>query len=454
MNQFRKQTTIHVPAKELADWHLSKGAFRRLSPPWEKIRVGLEPEEITEGSRAEISMKAGPVWTNWIAEHRDVVPGKGFSDIQIDGPFAKWKHVHTFSEKDEQSCELIDEISYRMPFGIFGNIFGSGFVRSKLACTFQYRHAITKMDLERMSGEPSTPPKTIMVTGATGMIGTALECFLQMRGHRIRRVTRHPEQESDIYWDIKEGKLDIPPGENIDAVVHLAGENIAGGRWTEKQKNRILESRREGTRLLSQTIANMERKPEVLLSMSGANYYQQGTESAQDENSPGGDTFLSKVCRIWEDETAPATHAGIRVVNLRSGMVLGPSGGALKKMLPAFRLGLAGPLGSGKQRVAWIALDDLIDIINRALFDSRYTGPVNAVAPQNPANREFTSSLADAVNRPAIIPAPAPALRLALGREMADETLLADLAIAPGKLEDLNYPFRFPDLQSAFEFMI
>jgi uncharacterized protein (TIGR01777 family) len=198
----------------------------------------------------------------------------------------------------------------------------------------------------------------------------------------------------------------------------------------------------------------MKKPPGVLISMSGANYYSQGGRDPHGEDSPPGDSFLSGVCEMWEAETKAAQRAGIRVVTLRMGMVLSPVGGALAKMLPAFRLGLAGHLGSGSQRIAWIGLDDVTDIMHRAICDDRYTGVVNAVAPQIPTNREFTAIRAGVLGRPSPIPAPAAAIRFALGRELADETLLADLSVEPRKLNELEYPFRFPDLDRAFRFML
>ncbi len=456
MNHFRKTSAIRGSSRELEAWHHAPGAFQRLTPPWERMRIVEEPAEIADGTRAVIEMKAGPVWTKWVAEHQDCLPGESFTDIQIKGPFAHWKHVHQFKSFSNDVSILTDEIEYRLPMRFLGNSFGGPFVGPKLERTFCYRHAVTTMDLERLVDEPpgDGKPLTVLVTGATGMVGTALEAFLRMRGHEVRRVTRNPKKASDVRWDIRKGEMDLSPAEKIDAVVHLAGENIAGGRWSAERKKRILESRRLGTRLLCQKLASLERPPRVLVSVSGANYYEQGTTTFQDESAPRGSGFLSDVCEVWEQETARAENAGIRVVRMRLGVIISPSGGALSKMLPTFQLGVAGRLGSGNQRMAWIALDDVIDIMHRAIQDERYQGALNAVAPQSPSNREFTKTLGQVLRRPTVIPVPAAALRLVLGKEMANETLLADLAIAPGKLESLGYPFRFPEIGSALKFML
>lgn len=457
MKHFQKSSSIHVPVQELEAWHHAPGAFQRLTPPWERLRIIEEPAEIADGTQAVISMKAGPFWTKWIAEHQDCLPGESFTDVQVKGPFAHWKHIHRFqSAYDADRSTLTDDIEFRMPMGWLGNVFGGPFVRRKLERTFRYRHAMTTMDLERRANEPSGQDRalTVLITGATGMVGTALEAFLRMRGHRVRRVTRDPKRPTDVQWDISAGEMDLSSDEKLDAVVHLAGENIASGRWSAKRKKRILESRRQGTRLLCKTLASLDCPPKVLVSASGANYYEQGTDEFQDEAAPQGNSFLSDVCKVWEEETASAKSAGIRVVNMRLGVIISPAGGALAKMLPAFQLGVAGRLGSGDQRMAWIALDDVIDIMHRAIQDERYEGAVNAVAPQSPTNREFTKTLAKALRRPALIPVPSLALKAAFGKEMANETLLADLAIAPGKLEQLGYPYRFPDIDGALRFTL
>ncbi|HSH17002.1 MAG TPA: TIGR01777 family oxidoreductase [Verrucomicrobiae bacterium] len=451
MQTFRQITRIEVDATALERWHLAPGAFQRLAPPWERMRILQEPDSIVDGARAIIQMKAGPLWVKWVAEHKDCRPGIGFTDVQVKGPFAHWEHVHTFRPAGAGACELVDEVHYRLPLGFAGQMFGGAAVRKKLERMFRYRHAITKMDLERERAEPGREGDAIavLITGATGMVGAALEAFLRMRGHRVLRLTRNPTRQADVRWDPSSGELDLPPDERVDAVVHLAGENIAGGRWSEARKRRILESRRLGTRLLCEALAARTRRPAVLVSASGANFYGTGTAEPQDESSPRGTGFLSDVCEAWEGETVVAERAGIRVVRMRFGVILSPAGGALAKMLPLFQLGLGGRLGSGNQRMPWIALDDVVDIVHRALRDPRYEGPVNGVAPELITNARFTSTLARTVSRPAVIPAPGFALKLVLGKKMAEETLLADLALAPGKLKALEYPFRFPRLPDA-----
>ncbi len=456
MRQFRKRTSINASATELDSWHRASGAFQRLAPPWVKLQMIEEPEAIVDGSRAVLKTKIGPIWKEWIAEHRDCEPGKRFTDVQIKGPFASWTHLHQFETKGENQSDLVDTIDYRLPLGMLGHAFGGCFAREQLVRTFRYRHAVTAMDLDRQAREPGRGGESleILVTGATGMVGRALEPYLRMRGHRIRRVTRNPTRPGDVHWNPQAGELEWDANKRVDAVVHLAGENVASGRWTESRKRRILESRRLGTKLLCEKLAALSNPPKVVISASGANFYNQGTADPQKESSPLGAGFLSQVCKAWEEATLPAEAAGIRVVKLRLGVVLSPAGGALAKMLPAFQLGAAGRLGSGKQRFAWISLDDVIDVIHRAIHDERFDGAINTVSPECPDNRTFTKVLGKVLRRPTLLPVPAFALRLALGKEMADETLLADLALAPAKLQELGYDFRYPELEGALRYLL
>lgn len=456
MTVYQKNTRIDAARNDLAAWHWRPGAFQRLSPPWESAEVLREPEAIKNGERAEISVRLlVPIRARWIAEHDNCRPGQGFIDYQIKGPFAAWKHEHRFHDVGPGQSELEDEVAYRLPLNPLGKWIAGRWVGRKLERTFAYRHHVTKMDLERLAGELMAPePLTILVTGATGMIGRALETTLKMRGHRVRQVTRRPRRAGDVRWDPSSGELELTDDDPVEAVVHLAGENIAGGRWTQRRKERILESRREGTRLLCQRLASLHRPPRVLVSVSGVNYYELGSEEAQDESADSGESFLAEVCRAWEGETVAAESAGIRVARLRLGMVLSPAGGALGKMLLPFRLGLAGRLGSGRQGMPWIALDDVVDLMHRAIVDPRYEGAINAVAPEAVSNAEFTRTLGRVMGCSTCVPVPAFLLRTVLGRELANEVLLGDLKVRPGRLESLGYPFRYPRLKEALAVML
>ncbi len=291
----------------------------------------------------------------------------------------------------------------------------------------------------------------ILLTGASGLIGSALTAKLTDAEHEVTRLVRSsPNRERrEIQWDPSAGRLDAAALEGFDAVVHLAGESIATGRWTAAKKERIRSSRVQGTRLLAETLARLQRPPEILVSASAIGYYGDRGDEELDEGSAPGSGFLAEVCRQWEAAAEPAGEAGIRVVHPRIGLVLSATGGVLAKMLPMFRLGLGGPIGSGRQYVSWITLDDLVGAICHVIATDSLSGPVNAVAPEPATNREFTRALGRALRRPARLPAPAFALRAMLGT-MADELLLASTRVIPRRLVDSGFAFDDPDLEPAF----
>ncbi len=289
------------------------------------------------------------------------------------------------------------------------------------------------------------------ITGATGLIGSALISQLRGEGHHIFPIRRSGLPAGDaVVWDPSSGELAGGPlSEGLDAVVHLAGENVAAGRWTPALRNRIYDSRGPATSRLCGHLAEMAHPPTVLVSASAVGYYgSQGNTLLTEESSPGTD-FLAGVCRAWEEGTRAASDAGIRVAHLRTGIVLSASGGPLAKMLPMFRLGLGGPLGDGNQWMSWIALDDLTAAIQLILERSDLHGAVNLVAPNPVRNREFAEAVGRAVGRPARLATPAFALRMALGREMADSLLLASQRVLPTRLLHSGFRFRRPELDEA-----
>jgi uncharacterized protein (TIGR01777 family) len=289
----------------------------------------------------------------------------------------------------------------------------------------------------------------VLVTGGTGLIGGALVTRLRAGGHAVAILTRRAAAGPDaVTWDPAAGTLDAAALEGLDAVVHLAGESIGGGRLNAARRRAIMDSRAGGTHLLATTLAALRRPPRVLVSASGINYYGSRSDEVLRESAAPGQGFLAEVCRAWEGATAPAAAVGIRVVIPRIAMVLAAGGGALARMLPLFRAGGGGPLGSGAQWWSWITRDDLLAVIERALADEALAGPVNAASPQPVTNREFTRALAAALHRPAVLPAPAFALRLALG-SLADELLLASIRIEPAALLARGFRFADPDLAGA-----
>jgi len=290
----------------------------------------------------------------------------------------------------------------------------------------------------------------VLISGSSGLIGTALIEKLNAAGHGTIRLVRKPgpARADEIPWDPAAGQLDTAPLEGLDAVVHLAGENIAGGRWTDERKQRIRDSRVLGTRLLTGRIAALSRPPRVMISTSAIGYYgNRGSEALKEDSGPG-DGFLASLCQEWEAAAKPVVDKGVRLVILRIGIVLSSKGGALARMLLPFKLGLGGTIGSGNQYMAWITLDDLVGIILYGLENDTLRGPVNAVSPNPETNEDFTHALGRVLVRPTFFPLPAFAVRLMLG-DMADELLLSSARVQPSQLRALGYKFQYPRLEEA-----
>lgn len=293
----------------------------------------------------------------------------------------------------------------------------------------------------------------ILMTGASGLVGSALARRLSSRNDEVFRLVRgEARREREISWNPSGGIEDSGKLEGMDAVVHLAGEPIAEGRWTEDKKRRIRESRVEGTRVLSEALSKLERKPQTLLSASAVGYYGSRAGEVLTEESAPGDDFLARVCREWEEATRPAANAGIRVARMRFGVILSSEGGALTKMLTPFKLGVGGRLGSGEQYMSWIALDDVVGVVEH-LLGKEIQGAVNVVAPNPVTNRQFTKALGEALSRPTIFPVPKFALRLAFG-EMADVALLASQRVEPERLKESAYAFKYPELGPALRHIL
>lgn len=301
----------------------------------------------------------------------------------------------------------------------------------------------------------------VLVTGSTGLVGSALVPFLITLGHRVTRLVRKVSTSSaglgpsvtDALWDPVAATIDRKALEGMDAVIHLAGENIAAGRWTPQQKARLRDSRVGGTRFLAETLASLQQPPRTLVSASAIGYYGSRGSELMTEGSALGTGFLADVCRDWEAATEPAARKGVRVVHLRVGVVLSPRGGALHKMLTPFKLGVGGVIGDGRQYLSWVSLDDLIGAIHHALVTETLRGAVNAVAPHPVTNREFTKALGRVLSRPTILPLPAFAARLLLG-EMADALLLASTRVAPERLLSSGYKFQHPELEGALRHVL
>jgi uncharacterized protein (TIGR01777 family) len=450
-----RASTLPASADEAFAWHERSGAFERLTPPWERVEVIERSGGIREGARTVVRVRVGPIRFRWVARHRDYEPGRRFVDEQVEGPFSHWIHEHQFEPAGPDSSRYTDRIEFGPPFGLLGAAAAPWVARSRTERMLAYRHATLRDDLAAHGRFRDIGQLHVAVTGATGLLGSALVPFLTTGGHRVTAVTRRRARGDAIHWDPARGLIDQSAFEGMDAVVHLAGENV-GGRWNAYRKQRIRESRTEATMLLAEALAGLRHPPRVLVSASGMGIYGNRkdevlAEDAVQEGPPGD--FLAELGRDWEAATEPARAAGIRVVNLRFGLVLTPAGGALGRMLPPFLLGAGGPLGSGRQWVSWLSVDDAIGAMHHALVTEELSGPVNTASPEPVTSRTFAATLGRVLRRPAVVPAPAPALKLLFG-EMADTALLSSQRLSPARLLDSGYNFRHPGLEQALRHVL
>ena len=291
----------------------------------------------------------------------------------------------------------------------------------------------------------------VLITGASGLIGTELQKSFAAKGHEMLLASRkEPADDKHVQWDIETGFADPEKLEGIDVVVHLAGENISGLRWTEEKKKAIRDSRVLGTRNVVDAISKLKNRPKVFIASSAIGFYGERGDEEVTESSAVGKNFLAEVCREWEAESRRAEDAGIRTVLLRTGIVLSKDGGALGTMLLPFKLGLGGVIGSGKQWMSWISMDDHIAAINYTIENENLRGAVNSVAPHPVTNEEFTKTLGDVLYRPTFLPIPEFAVSMVFG-EMGDALLLASTKVLPKRLQDAGFEFKYPNLKPAIE---
>lgn len=439
----------HSPDRVFA-WHARPGSLLRLFPPWWTVRVLAGPANLSAGDRVVLRVGKGPMRATSEFERSEMDPAGLIVDRQVRGPFQHWRHSHRLEPLAGGGTALVDTVEWTRPTGPLGAAFGARRVRRELGRIFEFRARRIERDLALIARYGSGDGASVAVTGSTGLIGTALSSQLEVAGFRVLRISRsrHPAgRASDwIRWDPASGHLPAEALEGVDAVVHLAGETIAGLRWTRAKKRAILESREEGTLLLSRTLARLTRPPRVLVSASAVGFYgNRGEERLTEESGPGRG-FLAEVCSRWETATDPARNAGIRTVHLRTGLVLSPAGGPLAALLLPFQLGLGGRIGSGRQYVSWIDLDDHTGLALHAMTDARVRGPLNAVSPGPLTNAAFTDVLGRILSRPTLLPVPGGVLRCAAG-EMGIELLLSGQRALPEKALRGGYDFRYPDLE-------
>ncbi len=441
--------------EEVFAWHERPGALERLTPPWADVRVEERRGGIEDGGRVTLRVRWGPASLRWVLRHRDFEHGRQFCDEQIEGPFRRWVHTHRFLPRDGGGTIVEDEVDVELPLGPARAALEPATLRSELARLFAFRHQRLRNDLARQAADAAADRLTVAITGSSGFIGRNLTAFLTTGGHRVLRLVRDSGAtgEDALFWDPSTGVIDAEALRAADAVVHLAGEPIADGRWSNARKKAILQSRIDGTGLVARTLAELRGGPRVLVSMSGVNYYGNRGDERLDESSSTGRGFLAEVSRAWEAAVRPAERAGIRVVTLRGGVVLSPAGGALGKMLLPFKVGLGGRLGTGRQYLSWIDLDDFVALVLHCLRAADLSGPVNATAPNPVTNDTFTSVLGRVLGRPTIMPVPAFAVKAVFG-ELGEEALLQGQRVLPRKAEASGFRFSYEGVEDSLRFQL
>jgi uncharacterized protein (TIGR01777 family) len=428
-------SVVDASLGDVFSWHTRPGAITRLTPPWLPIRVLREASSLRDG-QAVLGLPGGLRWTA-VHQPAGYDPPHSFAD-ELSSPLLSWRHLHQFSLAGERATLVTDVVETPLPARV---------LKSMLV----YRHRQLAADLAALARSreiAGTAPLTIAVTGSGGLIGTALTALLTTSGHQvIRLVRRLPRHAGERYWrpeDPAPGLLD-----GVDAVIHLAGASI-GGRFTPERKAEIRGSRILPTRHLAELAAASQERLKAFVAASAVGFY--GPDRGDDvltEDSSRGKGFLADVVADWEDATRPAAAAGVRTVQVRTGIVQTPRGGMLRLLSPLFEAGLGGRLGSGQQWLAWIGLDDLLDVYLRAVLDPALSGPVNAVAPEPVRNAGYTRTLAAVLHRPALLPVPAFGPRLLLGEEGAREIAQASQRVRPGRLIAAGHEFRQPELAGA-----
>lgn len=446
MPELTFETPMPVAADRLFDWHTRRAAFERLVPPWESVELERF-EGVEDGAQAVLRMSLGPIRPRWVAEHHDVQPGHSFRDVQAKGPFRRWEHLHRM-EPDGDGSLLRDHIDYAVPFGSLGERVAGRLVRRRLQRMFAYRHRITRQDLAahaRYGGGT----RRFAVSGASGLIGSNLVAYLRAGGHEVLRLVRERTDEADaVYWNHRKREIELDRLEGLDAVVHLAGENIFALQWSEAKKMSIYQSRVRGTEFLAEQLTTLDAPPEAFLSASAIGIYgNRQDEELTEESEPGQHGFLTAVCRDWEAAADRAAEGGVRTVKLRIGVVLTPQSGALAVMTPFFMLGLGGYVGEPGQYLPWIALDDVLQGIYH-LSSSDIDGPVNLTAPEPATSRELATTLGHVLHRPALLHVPSAPARFFLG-STADELALSSARVLPARLERDDYTFCYPELEAA-----
>ena len=453
MSKFVYQAEHNASKKEIWDWYNSPGAFRRIMPEWEGIQP-LNAGTLTDGDETIFTVGLGPIRKKWVARHHSVTQGESFADRMIRGPFGAWNHVHRFESTGELTTTIHDDVEYKLPIHFLTGWSARFTVLPRIRQMFKYRSTRVTNDIKQIQDTDKLPRQKILVSGSTGMVGLQLCAFLETAGHDVYRLLRTKSKlpadvnsEKVIRWNDLTGEVLTGDMNGFDSVIHLAGAGIGDKRWSKKRKQLIRDSRVIPTENLSHILANLENPPKALLCGSAIGFYGDRGSEILDENSTKGNGFLSEICSDWEKATVQAKNAGIRVVHLRTGIVVSPLGGALSKLLLPAKLGGGGPVGGGRQIQSWISLDDEIFAIHHLMMNETSEGPYNLTAPNPLSQKQFAKVLGRVIRRPAFMPLPGFMIRIMFG-EMGQKLVLEGQHVKPTRLQESGFEFTHSDLES------
>lgn len=466
MAVFTSSLVVPYPLHTVFDWHQRPGALTRLSPEW-AMQIEEEGQPLVPGSQASLKITLpgthGLVRTPFIVEHAAGPTEHSFVDRQVRGPLSSWEHTHSFTEVTGAESvgsaftRIDDHIDYSLAPGILpgSTDIDATAIEPTLRAIVTVRGERLLSDLQyhdELAAISGTERKRILIAGASGTIGTQIAALLSTGGHEVRALVRDtPRKASEIKWNPDLGILDPNALAWADVVIHLGGATI-GTRFSQAARDRIMRSRRDSTKLIVLTMEQLppHRRPEAFICASAIGYYgyDRGDEELSEDTGSGGG-FLAEVCRAWEAEAAQAEALGVRWVSVRTAQVLTALSGPLRLQLPLYLSGLGGRIGDGQQWMSWISLDDIARIYARAAVDPTLSGPVNAAAPQPVRQAEFAQALAGLASMPAFVQTPRLGPEMLLGRQAAQELVLADQRVVPTRLEELGYSFRYPEIRQA-----
>lgn len=457
MEIFVRSSHLPVSCEEAFAWHERPGALERMLPPWDSFKILDQQGTLSNGGTFKVRAKIGFLKTSFLLQHQNYVRNVQYEDVQLKGLFSSWKHRYQFEKMDEKKSKLTTHIEYALPVGFLSHLVNETVLEQKLDKLFAYRHRTLINDLF-LHSLYSKKKLTILVTGSTGFVASALIPFLTAGGHKVLKLQRKAENSAStdhITWDPATSTFQNSERlEHVDAVVHLAGANIAEKKWSAKRKKVLIESRVSFTKALCKALVTLKNPPKTLITASGMGIF--GNRDRDDiltEDSKMGEGFLADLAHDWELACEEARKSGMRVVNLRFGAILSPAGGMLKKLITPFQFFLGGPIGSGKQFMPWISLTDVLGLILFSLASEVVTGPVNALSPGIVTNEQFCNTLAQVLDKPNAFRVPECAIKLLLG-EMGETLLLYSQNARPEKSLKYGYEFLHRDLEDTLRYYL